>query len=148
MNLTKLMVRAHHGVIIFSALIASAGVSVCADLPTQAGAFEVSGVFGAAGNLPNLTSGLSTALGQVSSGFSVSGGSDFKWFVGGTAGYAISPSLLLVFESNYNRIGSVTVNYGAGTSAEAFNAKSSLTDFTGGMPTGLLITSTSPSIRK
>jgi opacity protein-like surface antigen len=100
-----------------------------AQAPFQPGAIEVSGAFGAAVNIPDINDELGTALNSVSSGFTVSGSSAFKWFVGGSAGYAVSPNLMVVFDTNYNHIGHANIGYGSVNISE----NSNLTDFTGGV---------------
>jgi hypothetical protein len=123
---------AGRGAAIVFVLAAGAGGAL-AQAPTAAGAIEVSGVFGAAGNIPSVSGQLSAALNEVSPGFTVSDGSEFKWYVGGTAGYAITKNLLFVFGTDYNHIGSSNITYGSGVSKTTISAGYSLTDFTGGI---------------
>jgi hypothetical protein len=102
--------------------------------PTEAGTIELTGMFGASANLPNISSSLQSDLNNlVGSGFTVNNGSNFKWFTGGGFGIAVSPSLLIVGETNYNYAGQSNVSYNSGGTAFAFSEKLSLTDFTGGV---------------
>lgn len=108
--------------------------SMRAEAPTQAGAIEAAGVFGASANLPAISSDLQAALNQLGGpGFTVSGGSSFKWFAGGSAGIALSPNFLIVGEVNYNRIGSANISYNDGINNVSFSTSFHLTDFTGGV---------------
>jgi hypothetical protein len=115
---------------LFGIALAGTGL-VHAQAPTAAGAIELSGVFGGAAHFPDIGGALSSAVSGT--GLSVSGGSGFKWLAGGTVGYAISKNLLIVFETNYNRISSPVFTYGSGSSAVQVNVSYSLFDYTGGV---------------
>jgi len=108
-------------------VLASAGL-LMAQAPTQAGAIEVSGAFGAAAHLPSLSSALQSDLAALGVTASVSG-SNFDWYAGGSFGYAVRPSLLIVGQTNYNHAGSANISTSDGT----FSSSLSLTDFTGGV---------------
>jgi outer membrane protein with beta-barrel domain len=126
---TRFFTAAARRAVFGGVLLASSGL-LMAQAPTQAGAIEVAGVFGAAAHLPDLSSALQSDLNQLGGpGFSVSGGSSFKWFAGGSFGYAISPNFLIVGETNYNHAGGATISYGGDTLSTTL----SLTDFTGGI---------------
>jgi hypothetical protein len=102
--------------------------------PTETGTVELAGMFGASLNLPNLTSSLQTALNQeLGSGFTVTNGSDFKWFTGGSVGVAVAPTIMIVGETNYNYAGRSNVSYNSGGVSLALSEKLSLTDFTAGV---------------
>jgi hypothetical protein len=118
----------------FGGLVIALLTPLMAAPPTEAGTVELTGIFGASFNLPNLTSSLQTALNQeLGSGFTVTNGSNFKWFTGGSVGVAVAPTLLIVGETNYNYAGQSNISYDSGGTALSFSEKLSLTDFTGGV---------------
>jgi hypothetical protein len=76
----------------------------------------------------------------VGSGFTVTNGSNFKWFAGGSAGVAVTRNLLIVGETNYNYAGQSNISYNSGVSTVAFSEKLNLIDFTGGVHVQLPVT--------
>jgi opacity protein-like surface antigen len=109
-------------------------LGLLAQAPTQPHAIEVAGVFGAAANLPSISSTLQSGLNEIGvSGLTVKGGSNFDWFLGGSVGYAISSNFLVVGEFHYNNAGSSNISYGSGSSAVNFGESLAITDFTGGV---------------
>jgi hypothetical protein len=107
--------------------LSACGSLLLAQAPTQAGAIEVSGSFGVAANLPDVTSQVNSQLSGL--GVTASGGSGFKWFAGGSVAYALSPSFMIVGETNYNHAGQTNISFSDGSA----NIGLSLTDFTGGV---------------
>lgn len=128
---------------LFGVFVLAMGGTLMGAPATEAGTLELTGMFGAAANLPNVGSIAQTAINQLGvSGFTVSNGSSFKWFGGGSVGVAVAPAILLVGETNYNYAGQANVSHPAAGSSLNFSTKLTLLDFTGGAHIQLRVRST------